>query len=101
MSLILELQDIEFRTLFESKYDEISNIDKTRLTLIKDLINDYVRKECEKIDSEAVEYLWPLQALINSDKLRIFTLNYDGTIEIICEKNNIDFSDGLGGILEP
>jgi len=35
MSLILELQDSEFRTLFESKYDEISNIDKTHLTLIK------------------------------------------------------------------
>jgi hypothetical protein len=33
--------------------------------------------------------------------LRIFTLNYDGTIEIICEKNNVDFSDGFNQYWNP
>ena len=101
MSLILMFQDSQFRKLLESKYKEMAKIDEKHLGFIKNLINGYIRKECENIDSNAVEYLWPLQGLIYSDKLKIFTLNYDGTIEIFCEKNNIDFSDGFNQYWDP
>jgi hypothetical protein len=29
------------------------------------------------------------------DRLKIFTLNYDGLIEILCEKNGKNYSDGF------
>jgi hypothetical protein len=96
MSLILELQDSNSRKLFQSKYKEIAEIEDGELNTTRFLINDHIRKECENISSESVEYLWPLQSQsIMSNKMNIFTLNYDGTIEIFCEKHNIDFSDGF------
>jgi hypothetical protein len=66
-----------YRKLFESKYKKIAKIDESYLAFIKVLINDYIRKECENINSDAVEYLWSIQGLIKSNKLKIFTMNYD------------------------
>ncbi len=94
MSLILELLDSNSRKLFQNTYKEIAEIEDGDLNIIRFLINDYIRKECENIRSDSVEYLWPLQSLV-SNKMKIFTLNYDGTIEIFCEKYNINFSDGF------
>jgi hypothetical protein len=100
MSLILELQDSASRKLFKNTYKETAEIEDGDLNIIRNLINDYIRKECENIRSDSVEYLWPLQSLI-SNKMKIFTLNYDGTIELFCEKNNIDFSDGFSLYWDP
>ncbi|MCH7561257.1 MAG: SIR2 family protein [Thaumarchaeota archaeon] len=93
MSLILRLEDKKEKELLEGKFPELKDLDESRLSLIKDLIQSYIRKKCE--DIKDVEYLWPLEGMSNNQKLNIFTLNYDATIEIFCEKKGIKYTDGF------
>lgn len=93
MSLILRIEDKKEKELLESKYSQLKNIDEDRLREIKNLIQSYIRKKCEDIKS--VEYFWPLEGMSKNKKLDIFTLNYDGTIEIFCEEKGIKYTDGF------
>lgn len=102
MSLILQLEEPKFRELFSKKYPLTNELvwvedpDKfywKNMYNLKMLIQQHIRKECEKI--KTVDYLWTLDNIIEKKPINIFTLNYDGTIEIFCEKNNINYSDGF------
>ncbi|MCH8833610.1 MAG: SIR2 family protein [Thaumarchaeota archaeon] len=93
MSLLLRLEDEKEKELLESKYSQLKKINEDDLKIIKTLIQGYIRKKCESINS--IEYLWPLEGLSNKNRLKIFTLNYDGTIEIFCEQKGIKYTDGF------
>jgi len=61
---------------------------------LKNILMKFIRKECENIGD--VSYLHPLYAFLREgNKLDIFTLNYDGTIEKMCKENNILYTDGF------
>ena len=61
---------------------------------IKNILLRYIRNLCENISS--VNYLHPLSAFEPSNSpLDIFTLNYDGTIEKMCEENDLPYTDGF------
>lgn len=102
VSLLLQLEYDNFRDLIERKHTRIQTITQENLKYIRILINDYIRKECEKIDIMSMEYFWPLTALLPIDKqLLIFSLNYDGLVEAFCESNSIIFSDGFSPYWDP
>lgn len=93
MSLILRISDKKEKQLLETTYHELKSINNDRIEQIKNLIQMYIRKKCEDITS--VEYLWPLEGMSKNKKLDIFTLNYDGTVEIFCEERGIKYTDGF------
>ena len=57
----------------------------------------FIRVQLENINMEKLHLYKPILSLppIDHNKLKIFTLNYDGIIEILCEKNGKLFSDGF------
>ena len=93
MSLILRISDKKEKQLLETTYHDLKSIDNERIQEIKNLIQGYIRKKCEDITS--VEYFWPLEGMSKNKKLDIFTLNYDGTVEIFCEERGIKYTDGF------
>lgn len=99
MSLMIELEDSKFRNLFEKTYPEIKLMPVPHLMFIRSIVEDYIRKTCENISS--IDYLWPLHGLARMQPMDIFTLNYDGTIEIFCEKNDIAYTDGFDPYWHP
>jgi hypothetical protein len=100
--MVIQLEDSSFKKVFLKQYPEVASIDENQLNSIRILISDYIRRECETIKADTVEYLWPLTGFIQSNyKTRIFTVNYDGTLEVFCETNNIRFSDGFNPYWNP
>lgn len=107
MTLILQLEDKHQRDLFQQKHPELKDLiwesaDKpaiNNVNTIKLLIQQYIRRKCENIKS--IDYLSSLQGFIGASPLKIFTLNYDATIEIFCEKNDIEYSDGFNPYWNP
>src|SRR5579864_8944966 len=73
MSLMLELDDPKFKTLFEITHPSIKSIQPEGLRLIKSLTEEYIRKSCENILK--IDYLWPLTGISRVKPLNIFTLN--------------------------
>lgn len=57
------------------------------------MLRNFIRETCEKI--EDVDYLYPLKGFLGKNGLDIFTLNYDGTVEAMCEKSEIPYRDGF------
>jgi hypothetical protein len=96
MTLVLNLEEESSRSLFETRYPELKTITRSRLKEIKNLISSYIRAECEKIQVSSVDYLWPLLGLSGDGRMDIFTMNYDATIEVFCERANIKYTDGFG-----
>lgn len=102
MSIILELEDEKSKKLFQNTYSELKEINSEYLSAIKILINQYIRKECEKFEPPNLEYLWPLKGMIHGEqRLKIFTLNYDGALEAYCERNSIEYTDGYDPYWNP
>jgi hypothetical protein len=102
MSLILQLGEKNFSDVITSKHEGIKKISQSNLDFLRVLINEYIRKECERIDLHSMEFLWPLAGLIDDDRpLLIFTLNYDGLVEAFCESNDLSYSDGFGPYWDP
>lgn len=93
MSLMLELEDPKFRTLFEKTYPDIKSMSLEALQLIKSLTEEHIRKSCENFSK--IDYLWPLTGISSVKPLNLFTLNYDATVEIFCEKNGVKYTDGF------
>jgi len=93
MSLILRLEDRKEKDLLETQFSDLKRLDESRLQFIKELIQGHIRKKCEDIKS--VDYLWPLEGMSKNQKMIIFTLNYDATIEIFCENRGIRYTDGF------
>lgn len=113
MSLILQLKDSSSRELFGSRYSlwdlfrviknnraqQYSHDYNELLNDLKTKLEAFIRKKCEDIKS--VDYFWPLQGLRKNTQLEIYTLNYDATIEMYCEKNDIPFTDGFDPYWHP
>lgn len=93
MSLLLRVEDRKEKSLLESKFSELKDLDESTIQFIKELIQGFIRKKCE--DIKDVEYLWPLDGMSKNGKLNIFTLNYDATVEIFCESKGIRYTDGF------
>ena len=68
VSILLQLEKANFRDFIECKHKRMQSITHEKLTYIRILINDYIRRECEKIDTTSMEYLWPLTGLIPGDR---------------------------------
>jgi len=102
ITLIVDLANNEYKTIFQKNYPDLENISKEDLQNIKLMTYGYIRQKLEGINSEVVTYLSPLQGLIGkNNSLNIFTLNYDGTIEALCEKHAISYSDGFTPYWDP
>jgi hypothetical protein len=102
LTLIVDLEDDRYRKLIEHKYPEVENIAKTELKSIKISTHDYIRKRLECINTDTVEYLAPLLGTsLQGIPLNVFTMNYDGTIELVCEKYNLKYSDGFNPYWDP
>lgn len=100
MSFILDLEDEKLNTMFENQYPSLAQLTKqneftvdTPISHIKDLLQNFIREKCE--DIKTTEYLWAFKGLVEHKPINIFSLNYDGTIEIFCEKNGIKYTDGF------
>ncbi len=93
MSLIIRMQDKQELELLTNKFSDLKKIKDDELRTIRQLIQFFIRKKCENIQS--IQYLWTLPGLPHLPPLDIFTLNYDGTIEIFCEQNSISYTDGF------
>ncbi len=63
--------------------------------IIKSQLKSYIRRECE--DPGDFSYLKPLPPgfMDNKAGLDIFTLNYDPTIEALCDSEHISLTDGF------
>ena len=100
MSLIVKLENKKFKETLTSKYPELKNIGKDSLDEFKHSMQSYIRRNCEKIKN--VDYFWALEGLLSKgNPLNIFTLNYDGVIEVYCQKNNISYTDGFNPLWDP
>ncbi|MFY3741363.1 MAG: hypothetical protein HMLIMOIP_001818 [Candidatus Nitrosomirales archaeon] len=68
--------------------------DQIPTLILKTLLQSFIRTKCESITD--VEYLWPLMGILDRyGVIDLFTLNYDATIDIFCEKRNIPYTDGF------
>lgn len=60
---------------------------------LRNMLMSFIREVCERIGN--VDYLRPLKGFSGENGLDVFTLNYDGTVEAMCEKFEIPFCDGF------
>lgn len=95
LTLIKKLGDDEERNLLHSKYDELCKITLEELDCINRSAQNFMKEKLENLDRNSADYLYPLQALISEIPLEIFTLNYDGIIELFCENCGLNYSDGF------
>ena len=79
----------EIMHILRPKPDEYSEV----YTPLKVMLIHFIRETCEKVGD--VDYLYPLKGFVSEKGLDIFTLNYDGTVEAVCEKFDIPYSDGF------
>lgn len=94
ISLIVKLENEKFKQTLTHQFSDLKNIGRDTLREFKMSIQEYIRRKCEKIKN--VDYLWGLEGFLSDDEpLNIFTLNYDGVLEIYCQKNNISYTDGF------
>ncbi len=106
LKIVSEISEEIHRKRLLHRYHDLSQIDEICLKQIRKETEVFIRTSLEKIDSLNAGYYMPLlyinKNLENkSDKIKIFTLNYDGLIEILCESHNIRYSDGFDLNWEP
>lgn len=66
-----------------------------------DRIESYIRDSCS-IDVGKLAYLRPIGSLLSiSDPVDVFTLNYDCSIEAVCQELGVEYTDGFGTYWEP
>jgi hypothetical protein len=77
---------------------------RTRLAVgpLDDLLNlrqrlrQYIRQRCFDVTPDRIEYLVPLLGFARTEgTLDVFTLNYDMCVEMIAEKQGVDYTDGF------
>jgi hypothetical protein len=95
MTLIRNLEDDYYSTLITSQLSELSDLDTQLLSQVNDKTQGFIRETLEKIGDTSYEYLSPLEGFLNGDPIEIYTLNYDGLIDLFCEKLGISYSDGF------
>ncbi len=94
MSLIVKLENKTYKETLTHQYEDLKKIGAANISQFKIDIQSHIRKKCEKITN--VDYLWAIEGLLDDKKpLDVFSLNYDGVLEIYCKKNNITYEDGF------
>jgi len=65
------------------------------LSQLDKLLQRFIRQQCT-VNPKRVKYLWPIVDFVGLyQKLDIFTLNYDASIEIVCQQKEIPYTDGF------
>jgi hypothetical protein len=65
------------------------------LPLLDKLLQRYIRQECT-VHPATVEYLWPIADFVDLyGRVDVFTLNYDASVEIVCQQREIPYTDGF------
>jgi NAD-dependent SIR2 family protein deacetylase len=68
---------------------------------LEDELRAFVRDQCT-VDPEKVQYLWPIRDFVrNYGNVDIFTLNYDAAIEIVCQQQEMRYTDGFDSYWNP
>lgn len=94
MSLLVKLENKKYKDTLSFRYKELKTIGQESILDFKNKIQEHIRTNCEKIKN--FDYFWGIEGFIQNDKpLKIFTLNYDGVLEVFCRKNNISYTDGF------
>ncbi|WP_159357666.1 SIR2 family protein [Candidatus Nitrosocosmicus agrestis] len=101
MSIVKNLEDEQYRDLIYSKFNDLKQIDTMTLNQINLKTQAFIRKSLETINKNSHEFLSPLQGFIDGDPTEIFTLNYDGLIDLFCERNRIKYVDGFSPYWNP
>ena len=101
MTLTKRLQYGDDYQLFLYKYGQLKNIDHSDIITINKFAQDFIRAKLEDINKASADYLSPFQGLINDGSIEIFSLNYDGVIDLFCENFNIGYSDGFTPFWDP
>ena len=72
-----------------------------RLPRLESRLHQYIRTQCE-VKREDVDYLRPIRHFLSDEmQLNIFTLNYDYTVELVCQELNIPYTDGFATYWRP
>ena len=79
----------------EHTYLKITKIDYSLIGDIYKKTQSYIRGSIEKNGNNEYEYLSPLRGFLQNQPLEIFTLNYDGVVDLFCERHDIEYSDGF------
>jgi NAD-dependent SIR2 family protein deacetylase len=95
MTLIKNLENAEYKKLMYNNYDDLNNLDLSCIEGINNKTQSFIRKSLENININDIDYLSNLIGFLESQPLEIFTLNYDGIIDLFCEKYKIEYSDGF------
>jgi hypothetical protein len=99
------LRELDRRTVLLTDDSGIPRADATDdpMVLLQEELRRHVRQECsDGITPQSVRYLVPLVDMARSaGTLDIFTLNYDMTIEMICEGETIVCTDGFEPSWDP
>lgn len=101
MTLTKRLQYGDDYQLFLFRYEQLKEIDPSDIIRINKFAQDFIRIKLEDINKASADYLSPLQGLINDGSIEIFSLNYDGVIDLFCENFKIRYSDGFTPFWDP
>lgn len=94
MSLLVRLENKKYKDTLTFRYEKLKTIGQDSISDFKQKIQEHIRKNCETI--KKYDYFWGLMGFLQKDvPLKIFTLNYDGVVEVFCRKNNISYTDGF------
>ena len=99
MTLVSDLNGEQQKKLFQSKYNQLDVLSDFDLKAINNHIHSYLRNALQNVNSHSVSYLFPLLGF--SQNLEIFTLNYDGVLDIFLEKSRVDYTDGFSPYWSP
>jgi hypothetical protein len=59
------------------------------------MLQEHIRAECT-IEPQRVDYLRPLRDFVDHyGRLDVFSLNYDAAVEIVCQQEDIPYTDGF------
>lgn len=101
LTLLKNFEDNHYKELIMSKYIELRDFD---FSLTNDIVlktQKFIRDELEAFSSDSTSYLSPLLGLMKEYPYEIFTLNYDGILDIFCERNKIEYADGFSPYWNP
>jgi hypothetical protein len=87
----------------DAKIALFPSLNETDFTLFPNIVlktQHFIRQELENIQEDSITYLLPIKGFMDKT-IEIFTLNYDGIIDLFCEKNNIEYCDGFSPYWDP
>lgn len=101
MTIIKRMEDVTEITILTTKYPDLKSITLEELKIITNLIENFIRNKLEAINKDSIKYLEPILGFLSRGTIEIFTLNYDGILDLLLESNNIEYSDGFSPFWNP